>query len=132
MFIKGAAAVGVAFFGLCAIYSGIKVLDTRLGLVIDEQGIIDNSSVVAVGRIPWDDVIGFKVMEISGQRIITIVVTDPMKYAGSGNMLIRALNSANVRLTHSLLNISSNALALSFDETVQALTEAFSRYNSAQ
>jgi hypothetical protein len=52
------ALVGVAFFGLCAFYACVKVADARPGLIIDDDGIIDNSSGAAVGRIHWDDVTG--------------------------------------------------------------------------
>ena len=48
----GALGASVAFFGLCGLYALAKLFDTAPGLVIDDQGIIDNSSGLSAGRIP--------------------------------------------------------------------------------
>jgi hypothetical protein len=82
LFVKGVAATGIVFFGLCAIVSCIKLLDGRPGLIIDGEGIVDNSSGGSARRI----------------------------------------------LTGSPINISSNALRVSFDELVRLLEDARSRY----
>src|SRR5262245_26681466 len=61
LFVKAIAIVGVGFFGLCAIYGFLKFFDGEPGLIIDDQGIVDNPSAVAAGRIYWHEVIGLKV-----------------------------------------------------------------------
>ena len=51
--------VGIAailFFGLCAIFIAKKLPDKTPGLIINNQGVTDNSSGVSVGLIPWDDI----------------------------------------------------------------------------
>src|SRR5580698_10622693 len=73
------AMAGVSFSGLCGIYGCIKVFDGKPGLIIDHQGIVDNSSAVSAGRILWDEIVGFRVSEIAGQRFLTIGLTDPQK-----------------------------------------------------
>jgi hypothetical protein len=125
LFVKAIAVAGVSFFGLCAIYGCFKVFDFRPGLIIDDQGIVDNSSAVAAGRILWHEVIGLKVSEIARQRFITIEVVDPKRFVDRGSFLSRMLNAANTKMTGSPINISSNTLCIEFDDLVQALTEAF-------
>jgi len=128
LYVKAVAIAGVSFFGLCAIYGCLKVFDTQSGLIIDDQGIVDNSSAVAAGRILWNEVVALNVSEIAGQRFITVVVADPQKFVGRGNFLSRMLNAANTNMTGSPINISSQSLALKFDELVQAMTSAFEKH----
>ncbi len=131
LFMKAVAIVGVSFFGFGALYLSLKVFDTRPGLIIDDQGIVDNSSAVAAGRVLWEEVVALRVAEIAGQRFVTIVVVDPQKFAGRGNFLSRMSNAASIKMTGSPINISSNALCLKFDELVHELTAAFERHQGA-
>lgn len=129
---KAAAIAGVSFFGLCAIYGCFKVFDTRPGLIIDEQGIVDNSSAVSAQvKILWNEVVALKVSEIAGQRFITVIVAEPQRFAGRGNFLRRMLNAANTKLTGSPINISSNSLGLKFDEIVNVLMAALEKHKGA-
>jgi hypothetical protein len=131
LYMKGVALASVSFFGLCGIYGCIKIFDRRPGLIIDAEGIVDNSSAVSVGRILWGDVVGLKVSSISGQRFLTIEVVDPQKYVERGGAFKRRLNAAGAKMTGSPINISSNTLGLKLDELVQVVTEAFEKYKRA-
>ena len=124
LYVKIVAIACVLFFGLCAIYGSFKVFDARPGLIIDDQGIIDNSSGVAAGRIFWDEIIGLTV----SKKFITILVVNPEKFLARGNFLIKFLNMANMKLTGSPINISSHALAIKFDELVRILLTASAEY----
>ncbi len=128
LIIKAVAIACGSFFGLCAIYGCFKVFDTRPGLIIDDQGIVDNSSAVAVGRILWGEVVDFYV----SNKFITIVVVDPQKFMARGNFLKRMLNAANMKMTGSPINISWIALGLKSDELAQALTVAFRKHAGAR
>ena len=128
---KAVAIANFSFCGLCAIYGYCKVFDTRPGLIIDAQGIVDNSSAVGAGRIPWDDILALKLTEIAGQRFITILVAEPHRYAGRGNFLSRMLNAANTKMTGSPINISSNSLRIKLDDLDHVLTQAFEKHKAA-
>jgi len=128
---KAVAIGGVSFFGWCAIYGCLKVFDGQPGLIIDDQGIVDNSSAVAAGRILWNEVVALHVSNIAGLRFITVVVADPQKFAGRGNFLSRMLKAANKKMTGGPINISSYSLALKFDELVQVMTSAFEKHKGA-
>src|SRR4051812_9551641 len=54
-----AAAAGlasIAFFGLCGVYAGWRLVRPRPAVVIDRQGILDNASALSVGLVRWDEV----------------------------------------------------------------------------
>jgi len=130
LLMKGVAFAGVSFFGLCGIYGCIKFFDGRPGLILDKEGIVDNSSAVSAGRIPWSEITGLKVSEIAGQRFLTIEVVNVHKYIERGSFLKRMLNRANTKMVGSPINISANALRLNFDELLRVLTEEFERYRA--
>lgn len=131
LFMKAIAVAGVLFSGGGAVYCCFKVFDTRPGLIIDSQGIVDNSSAVAAGRIFWHEIIGLKVSEIAGQRFISIEVVDPKRFIDGGSFFSRMVNAANTKMTGSPINISSISLRVEFDKLVHELTEAFAKYKGA-
>jgi hypothetical protein len=128
--VKGAAVAAVLFFGLCGAYGCRKIFDRRPGLVLDAEGIIDNASGLAAGRVPWEEITAIHVTEISNQRILTIIVADPGRYLARGSAFTRLLNRANIHLTGSPVNISANTLAVDFEELHRALLGAFERHKS--
>ncbi len=126
--LQGLGAVTVLFFGGCAVYGMVKMFDRRPGLVLGPTGLVDNSSGVAAGFIPWSDLRGAHVLEISGQKLLVVLVADPQKYVGRGNPLKRALNRANVKMCGSPIVISSNALRIPFHELHAELTSRLARH----
>ena len=129
--VRGAALVGSLFFGLIGVYCCVKFFDRKPGLIMDREGLWDNSSAVSAGRIPWDEVTGLKVSTISGQRMLTIEVADPQKYVERGRLHMRILNAANTKLTGSPINIASNGLRVDFDELQRLISEAFAKYKGS-
>lgn len=121
-FVRVIAVVGAFFFGLCGIFGAVKMFDRKPGMIIDYQGIVDNSSMVSAGRVPWEDILGFRVTSTAGQRFLTIDLADPQRYASRGNFLQRRLNASNVKLVGSPLNISSNTLKIDLDKLSQILS----------
>jgi hypothetical protein len=114
--------------GLGGTYSCIGLFDKKPGLILDNEGIVDNSSGVATGRIPWHEITGFKITEISHQKFLTILVQDSEPYIERSSRLRRLVNAANAAMIGSPINISSNALQIRFDELVELVTEAFAHY----
>lgn len=130
LFCKTIAVAGAIFFGLCGFCWSMKIFDGKPGLVIDNEGIVDNSSVAAAGRIHWDEINGIAVAGNGRQRFVVIDVTDPQKYVDRGGSLKRMLNAANLRFMGSPINVSSNSLNVSFDELLQLLTTAIEKYKT--
>ena len=48
--------IGMLLFGSCGIYMIIKFFDKKPGLIINNEGIIDNSSAISAGLIKWGDI----------------------------------------------------------------------------
>ena len=124
-------ALGVAalFFGAAGVAWGIaKSRDKKPGLILNAEGMTDNSSAVAAGFIPWSEVTGVDTFQVSNQRMLVIRVTDPTKYIERGGAVKRSLNRANANMCGSPIVISSNALRIPFDELRREVVAYAARY----
>ena len=54
--IKGFGILGILFFGATGISGFRKIFDKKVGLIIDSNGITDNSNASSIGLIEWDDI----------------------------------------------------------------------------
>jgi hypothetical protein len=123
--VAGAGLASILCFGLGGVYALFKLFDPRPALIIDAEGIIDNSSAVSVGRVRWDEITGVGTCQDKGQRFLVIGVIDPEKYVKRTSWLLRPLVSLNVGLTGSPITIPSTALALDFNDVKRVLVQAF-------
>jgi hypothetical protein len=128
IYVKAVAGAAVGFFGLCGVFGLFKLFDSAPGLIVDEEGIIDNSSALAAGRIPWSDIRGFEIRTVQNQKLLTIEVHNPEKYVQRAHVLKRPLVAINARSFGGPIQISSNALKINLDELVRLLTEAHKKY----
>lgn len=127
-FVRAIGLASVVFFGLCGLVGLKKMFETQPGLVLNSTGLIDNSSGVSAGLVPWTDVAGFGIFQGHNTRTLVIQVFDTDKYANRGNVIQRALKKANVRLCGSPVAISSNALKIDFDELLRLCGDYLARY----
>lgn len=120
-------AVGIAaivFFGVIALYIVSKLFDTRPGFIVDNDGITDNSSMFALGFVPWEDVLELNVISVANQRIIMVLVKDPDGYIRrQPNALARRTASMNYRSYGSPVAITANALKTKFDDLYQLINK---------
>lgn len=125
---RGIAIAAALLGALGAIFITRKLFDKRPGLVLSAGGIVDNSSGVAAGLIPWSDIEGFNVAEIRGTKFIVVLVKDPEKYLQRGNAMQRALHSANARMVGSPVSFSTGTLDMPFAELWELLERYRAKY----
>ncbi len=121
------AIVGYAsilFFGPCAFALIKKLPDNKPGLIIDQIGFTDNSSGVSAGQVLWSDIENLSVLEVHGQKIIMLQVTNPQEYIDKQTSgLKRKMMQLNYKMYGTPLSITSNGLKISFDELLSTLTD---------
>lgn len=114
--------IAILFFGGIAILVIGKLFDPRPGLIIDEQGLTDNSGGLSAGQILWADIEDFSVLQIQRQRLILILVKNPQDYIDrQRNGWKRKLMAMNYRQYGTPVSISTNGLRISFAELVEIL-----------
>jgi hypothetical protein len=125
--ITGFASVG--FFGLCAIFYVVKLFDNKPGLIIDKNGILDNSSGISSGLIAWKDIQDINVLEIVRQKIILIIVSNPEDY------IVRQKRGFKIKISRLNYNkyetpvqITANGLKIGFNELLAILESNLTKY----
>ena len=121
--------VGIAailFFGLCAIFIAKKLPDKTPGLIINNQGVTDNSSGVSVGLIPWDDIKEINVTNVANQKFLMLVVKNPDEYINRQKGFIKKkAMQMNYKSYGSPISISANGLKCNFNELFRILQDKF-------
>lgn len=112
----------ILFFGAIGLVVIRKLFDSRPGLVINEQGLMDNSGGLSAGQILWQDIEDISVLQIQRQRLILVLVNNPQDYIDrQSNSWKRKLMAMNHRQYGTPISISANGLKISFDELLEIL-----------
>lgn len=131
--IVGVGYVDILFFGLCFFGWGYFFFNRTPGLIVDETGITDHSTGIAVGLIPWSDITDISEQNVFGQKFINIHVKNPDDYlARIKSPWKKKLIQINWKSFGMLLSISSNSLKVSFDGLQILLRERWNLYKMMQ
>ena len=107
----------VGLFGLIGLVLLRKLFDKTPGLVLDEEGLIDNSSGVAAGKVYWKDVRRVYKQEVAGQPFVMLEVKNPEVYLrAQKNPIRKQVMELNYRLYKTPVSISAASLRISFQE----------------
>jgi len=129
IFITGLASI--LFFGLVAVTIFRKFSNKKPGLIINSQGITDNSSGISVGLIPWTEIQEIKVLEVMNQKFLMFIVSNPQNYLDKAtNPLKRNAMKMNYKSYGSPISISSHVLQTNFDDLQKLLIKKMKEYKS--
>jgi hypothetical protein len=132
IYVKGVSVLSVAFFGWCGLRAPFKLFDGSPGLVLDGEGIIDNASGLAVGRVEWREIHGVHLLSVSGQRFLAFLVDRPEDFLRRGSFLSRVFSRMNYKMYGTPILISANALQVDFDELERQVQDFRRRHDRAQ
>jgi hypothetical protein len=137
LFIKGLAMYGSTIMGLAGVYFFTrKLLDNKPGLIINEKGIHDNTSIFKFGWIPWSDIADIYEHSIqasiaSKQYFITIGLKNPEEYiVREVSPIKRKLMQVNANSYGSPVHISTNGLKINHHELLELLRGALNKYRN--
>ena len=68
--VKTIGTAAMIFFGATGIIGIQKLFDTQMGLIIDHNGITDNSSGVSVGLIEWADITALRTSKVMSPGVL--------------------------------------------------------------
>lgn len=121
----------VIFFGLMAVTIFRKFSDKKPGLIINNEGITDNSSGVSAGLIPWTDIEEITISQVMDQKFLMFIVRNPEFYLEKvTNPLKRNAMKMNYKTYGSPISISANALQTNFDDLHKLLEDKLKEYKS--
>jgi hypothetical protein len=131
LFVQGVGIASMVFFGAAFFVMLRKLLDPEPGLILYDQGLIDNSSAFPAGFVPWADVAGFKVRGIQKQQMVDVLLKDPYKYISTFKPLRRAMLRLSLRAKGSAISIPCGYLSKELGEPVALLNKYWSAYGRA-
>jgi hypothetical protein len=131
LFVHGVGIASMVFFGMTGIVGIRKLFDKRPGLVLNSAGIIDNSSGLAAGFIPWSEIIGAEIYEVRRQKMLMIKVRNPEEFIQRGNILQRAMVKMGSKMSGSPIAITSNTLKINFAELLSTFGQYHRKYGQS-
>jgi hypothetical protein len=128
MFIIG--LVGVLFFGFGTIIVYLKLFDTKPGLIINRQGIIDYANAPDI-VVLWSDIEQITVSKVGGHRFLMIIVKNPQDYIEQAkNPLAKKMVEMCIKMFGTPIGISTSSLQIKFDDLWNLLNEKMNEYKS--
>jgi hypothetical protein len=126
--IKGAGIAGVLFFGATGLYGIRKMFDKRVGLTIDDDGIIDNTNASSIGLIRWSEITEIKTAQVMSTKFLLIYTNDPNEILERVKGMKRKLMAGNMKMYGTPLSITSNTLKCNFDDLEKLLKESLAAF----
>lgn len=128
MVAKGVGIIAILFFGATGIFGFRKLFDKKVGLIIDSNGITDNSNALSVGLIEWNDITEIITTQVMSTKFLLIKVNDSEKYIGKVKNGMKAkLMRSNMKIYGTPLSITSNNLKYDFGELEKLIQTEFER-----
>jgi hypothetical protein len=117
---------GLLLFGFIGISLSKKLFVKHAGLIIDDNGIVDNAGGLAGEYILWSDIENITRFEIQGQNLVMIQVKNPQFYIDrESSFLKRKAMALNLKLYGTPVCISANTLSTSFNTLYATLQAGF-------
>ena len=127
LLLKTVGAAAVLFFGATGIFGFTKLFDRKPGLVIDENGITDNSS---GNLIEWQDITGIRTEQILTNKFLLIDILQPEKYVGRAGGIKGRIMKSNIKMYGTPFSIASTALKCNFDELEALIKTEFNKHKT--
>lgn len=122
-----AGILSVLFFGMAGVYGVKKLFDKRIGLTIDQFGIIDNTNASSVGLIKWADITDIKTGQIASTKFLLIYISNPEFYLEKVKGFKRKIMEGNNRMYGTPITITSTTLKCKFSDLEKLINDKFSK-----
>ncbi|MBN2614925.1 MAG: hypothetical protein JXR71_04465 [Bacteroidales bacterium] len=116
---------GILFSGVTLIFGIRKLLNKKPGLIIDQQGITDNTTASSAGLIEWNDITAIETKKVLTNRFMLIRVSNPDYYLNRVNGLKQKILRENLDLYETPISITTSTLKCTFQELEKLLNEKF-------
>ncbi|WP_052461126.1 STM3941 family protein [Psychroserpens mesophilus] len=132
LFIQTIGLVAIIFFGMTGVFGFIKLFDKNPGLIINHEGIYDNSSAIGGQLIKWKDITDYDLSLINQNSFLHIFVNNPQEYISKANWFKRFWMRLNKRFYGTPLNVSPNFIKGDLVDLAKAIRNESNKYNAQQ
>ncbi|WP_409966239.1 hypothetical protein PIECOFPK_00070 [Mycovorax composti] len=128
-FVKITGFIGTFLFTIITAILAQKVFNKKPGLIIDNNGFVDNSLGVMFAKVLWKDVTEIKHVQASGENFIVISIKEPEKYiAEERHSLKRKMLELNYTTLKTPINIAAGKLKVDFNELLNMMKRKYEEF----
>lgn len=120
-FVQISGFIGISFFGVTSIYFTRKIFDNRPGLILNESGLINNSSIISGHSLKWEELQGAGLIKIGNEKILFIYIKDSKSFIKKFNLFEQFLMRLNLSLYGSPIGISTRSLNYDIDKLTRQI-----------
>ncbi|MBK8487822.1 MAG: STM3941 family protein [Chitinophagales bacterium] len=121
--VKIAGIAGILFFSTTGIYGVKKLFDNNDGLTIDDNGIIDNTNALSIGRIKWADITEIRTEQVMSTKFLLIFIKNPNEILKKAGGMKSKLMAGNMKMYGTPLSITSTTLKYNFNDLEKLLKD---------
>lgn len=124
LFYMLAGGCGLAFFGTALGYSLYRLIKKPVFLLVEEEGITDNTSLLSLGFIPWESVSNYYIKD----KCLCVKLEDSYSTAQKQSWLKRFTIFANIKMGYEAVCISDQLTDYTKENILQVF-EIYDKYN---
>jgi len=125
---RAIAVIAILFFGAILISVFKKLFQNRMGMIISDKGIWDNSNGVSIGLIEWQDIQNIRKSQVMLTKFLLIDVKNPEKYLNNASSKFKAsIMRRNMQTYGTPISISSGGLKWGFRKIESTIIREFKR-----
>ncbi|WP_162032347.1 STM3941 family protein [Chryseobacterium potabilaquae] len=122
--------LGTVVFGIASILLFIKLFDNKLGLVINKEGILDNTNFSSIGLIKWVDITNIRIEKVMSTKFLLIEVINPNEYIERASVIKKLSLKQNMKTYNTPITLTSVGLQHSFEDLSEIIFESWKKYKS--
>lgn len=107
---KIVGGMSILFFGAVGLFGIYKLILNKSALIINDEGILDNSSSTSFGLIKWETITGFKIEEMMSQKFLVIHVTNPEELIERAKGMRKKVMKNNYSMYRTPITIPSSVI----------------------
>jgi hypothetical protein len=113
------AFIALPLFSYSTVMSLKLLISKEPLLTINQKGITDDASGLAVGFIPWSDILGANITTIKKRKFLHIHLRNPLAYVKKASFPRRLLMRINVLFGGSTISISDLIMSESLEDILE-------------
>jgi len=106
----------ILFFGFCFLHIVSRLINPRPSIVINREGINDQSSAISGGSLKWHEIKEIMLFEFMGQHFIGLQLHDTAGYLAGQSGMKKLLMRLNKRMVQATVNISQQSVRIPLDQ----------------
>lgn len=130
--VKVASVATLLFFGMLFFIILKTLIKGREGFLAGTKGIYDNSSALAFGFVPWEDVDYINVRKIDKTDYLLVHLNDVQKYKDGENEFLGKIIDVNMKLYKTPIAINSKRLRCNVYELEKTLSRMHKEFLNRQ